>query len=83
MAGSIQLLAFGAVGDCIVPGQHPIGMEERVQSLLNTLCERHPAAQGHIDDPRFRVAVNQQVVGLEHILQTGDEVALLSPVSGG
>ena len=33
--------------------------------------------------PYLRVAVNQQMVGLEHVLADGDEVALIPPVAGG
>jgi molybdopterin synthase sulfur carrier subunit len=30
-----------------------------------------------------KVAVNQEYVGPEHVLRTGDEVALFPPVTGG
>lgn len=30
-----------------------------------------------------KVAVNQEYVGAEHVLQQGDEVALFPPVTGG
>ena len=33
--------------------------------------------------PYIRVAVNEKYVDLSHSLQTGDEVALIPPVSGG
>jgi molybdopterin synthase catalytic subunit len=53
----------------------------RVDALYALLARQHPdfARLG----PRLRVAVNQDVVGLDHMLADGDEVAFLPPVSGG
>jgi molybdopterin converting factor subunit 1 len=32
---------------------------------------------------RYRVAVNQAMVGVEHVLEAGDELVLIPPVAGG
>ncbi len=53
----------------------------RVADLFARLVADHPAF-GQLG-PRLRVAVNQDVVGFEHALGEGDEVAFLPPVSGG
>jgi sulfur-carrier protein len=34
-------------------------------------------------DRAFRVAVNQEVVSLDHPIKAGDEVAIFPPVTGG
>lgn len=55
------------------------GTLQDLQQLMINAC---PQAESVILASRF--AVNQQYIqGLEHSLQTGDEVALIPPVSGG
>jgi molybdopterin synthase catalytic subunit len=52
-----------------------------VAALIAALEERHPpirALRG-----RYRVAVNQAMVGPEERLADGDEIALIPPVAGG
>jgi len=53
----------------------------RVEALF-ALLARENAAFVKLG-PKLRVAVNQNVVGFEHLLAEGDEVAFLPPVSGG
>ncbi|MEM1134084.1 MAG: MoaD/ThiS family protein [Pseudomonadota bacterium] len=79
----ITLLAFGQVGEMVIENQRPISAGETVEKLLNALCIEHSGLEASVEHPRFRVAVNQAVVPFGHILRDGDEVALLSPVSGG
>ncbi|MEP0545818.1 MAG: MoaD/ThiS family protein [Rhodothermales bacterium] len=49
--------------------------------LLDRLIERYPALADF--RPVVRLAVNQQYVAGETALHDGDEVALLTPTSGG
>lgn len=49
--------------------------------LLDTLSDRHPAVADHRD--ALRLAVNAAYVPDEASLSDGDEVALITPVSGG
>ncbi|WOE74954.1 MoaD/ThiS family protein [Alterisphingorhabdus coralli] len=79
----ITLLAFGQIGEMIVQARRSISEGETVEKLLNALCIEHNGLETSVEHPRFRVAVNQAVVPFDHILRDGDEVALLSPVSGG
>ncbi len=55
-----------------------------VGALLDDLAERsagHAAALA--DRSRLRAAVNQDFVGWDHAVTSGDEVAIFPPVTGG
>lgn len=55
-----------------------------VSELLATLRERGGAFAEELAPTRaFRVAVNQDVVTLNHPVKAGDEVAIFPPVTGG
>lgn len=55
-----------------------------VCELLATLRERGGAFAEELAPTRaFRVAVNQDVVTLNHPVKAGDEVAIFPPVTGG
>jgi molybdopterin synthase catalytic subunit len=58
-----------------------VGVGTRVGELFALLAREHAAFERL--GARLRVAVNQDVVGFEHALADGDEVAFLPPVSGG
>jgi molybdopterin synthase catalytic subunit len=50
-------------------------------AAIDALAARHPAI-GKLRG-RFRIAVNQDFVGDDHVLAAGDELALIPPVAGG
>ncbi len=55
-----------------------------VSTLLDQLRERGGAFAEELAPTRaFRVAVNQDVVALDHPVKAGDEVAIFPPVTGG
>ena len=55
-----------------------------VATLLDQLRERGGAFAEELAANRaFRVAVNQDVVALDHPVKAGDEVAIFPPVTGG
>ena len=55
-----------------------------VSTLLAALRERGGAYGEELAEGRaFRVAVNQDVVALDHPVKAGDEVAIFPPVTGG
>lgn len=55
-----------------------------VQDLIARLQERGEPWNGELAPGRaFRVAVNQDMAGLETLLQDGDEIAIFPPVTGG
>jgi molybdopterin synthase catalytic subunit len=58
-----------------------MGPGARVEELFALLARDHRAFERL--GAKLRVAVNRNVVGFEHALAEGDEVAFLPPVSGG
>jgi MoaE-MoaD fusion protein len=52
-----------------------------VAALQAHLAANYPAL--HLDQQRFTVTVNRSFARPDHVLQEGDEVALIPPVSGG
>ncbi len=55
-----------------------------VAALLAALRERGGAFAEELAPTRaFRVAVNQDVVSIDHPVRAGDEVAIFPPVTGG
>ncbi len=55
-----------------------------VSALLDALRQRGGAFAEELAEGRaFRVAVNQDVVALDHPVKAGDEVAIFPPVTGG
>ena len=63
--------------------EEELHLEEGATSatLVGHLSELHPGLfEG---GGRFVVAVNGEYVPMDHVLENGDEVALIPPVSGG
>ena len=57
---------------------------DTVDALLAALRQRGgPFAAELAAGRAFRVAVNQEVVALDHPVKAGDEVAIFPPVTGG
>ncbi len=61
----------------------PLNPGETVSAarLLERLTAAHPAIRPLL--PHVRIAVNRKYASGEHIVRAGDEVALITPVSGG
>ena len=79
----IQLLAFASATDALGTKKLALTLPEgtTVGELEARLCGEHPPLRTLW--PRLAVAVNNEVADRYKILQEGDEVALLPPVSGG
>lgn len=73
-AGAREQVGTGQVDLDTIPG-------EPLSALLDRLCALYPAL-GRLRGSSF-VAVNQEYARPETILNDGDEVAWIPPVSGG
>ena len=77
----IQVIYFAKVRDLVGHSEEELELSENmhVHSLVDFLEKRH----AHLQMNGVRVAVNEEFVGGEHVLKSGDVVALIPPVSGG
>lgn len=77
----ISILPFGALTESLPPAGFYFSTDtiSSVADLHAYLSEKYPATARQ----KFRYAVNQELVDEQHLLQDGDEVALLPPFSGG
>ncbi|MEL6615104.1 MAG: molybdopterin converting factor subunit 1, partial [Bacteroidota bacterium] len=80
----VRVLLFAALRDAVGTGEMTVSLAPETatsEALLDALGARHPAiAQARAT---LRLAVNQHYVRGDVPLATGDEVALITPVSGG
>lgn len=79
----IAVFCFAAARDAV--GEATLSLElepgARVAEARARLVARHPELQRAV--PALRFAVNEEFVTADHVLQDGDTLALLPPVSGG
>ncbi|KWW99454.1 hypothetical protein TH66_09400 [Carbonactinospora thermoautotrophica] len=79
----ISVLYFGVLREQLAKTAETIVLPDgsTLQSLLDTLRERYPSLDRvkHM----IKVAVNEDLASMEHVLREGDEVALLPPIAGG
>jgi molybdopterin synthase catalytic subunit len=79
----VRLISFGPLKSAFSPGgdwrELPVG--ESVAGLLALLRGEGRIAEGALASAA--IAVNREYAGKDHLLQDGDEVAILPPVSGG
>ena len=70
---------FGQLSDII--GSNSLEMDDiaSTDELIKTLQLKYPA----LANSKYRVAVNRNIIQSNTALQTGAEVALLPPFSGG
>mgnify|MGYP003627145134 CR=1 FL=1 len=61
----------------------PISGALIVSDLIGQIVAAHTDWQAALNDPDVLIAVNQTMVGHDHRIQPGDEVAFLPPVTGG
>ena len=76
-AGLREALGVGSESLALPPG---VGTTGALRDLLAARGEPWPALA---TTKNLRVAVNQQMVGLDAAVKAGDEVAFFPPVTGG
>ena len=79
----VQLRYFAVVRERLGKDEESIQIPDTctVGQLLGQLAERYDRIRSVLG--YLRVAVNQEMAGLEHGLREGDEIALIPPVAGG
>jgi MoaE-MoaD fusion protein len=79
----VQVLMFGALAEVTSTRRDSFDLDARVTAaqLIAVVADRYPRAADVLG--RCAVAVNREVVQAEHRIASGDEVALLPPMSGG
>lgn len=80
---SVDVLLFSVLRESVGSSFLSFPLDEPITAgvLLERLAEEHPSIRSGLSC--VRVAVNQEYVGAEHVVRAGDEVALITPVSGG
>mgnify|MGYP002005860735 CR=1 FL=1 len=58
-----------------------VATDTRISGLRKELIKRYPNLE--CNDTKCAIAVNQEYVSDDRVLEAGDEVALIPPVSGG
>src|SRR5215471_16756270 len=83
MTIQVRVLFFGMLKDLAELGTDTLSLPEgaTVSDVLDHYSERIGSLKNLL--PSIAISVNQEYAGAEVKLKTGDEIALLPPVSGG
>ncbi|MDX5584403.1 MAG: MoaD/ThiS family protein [Aureibaculum sp.] len=78
----ITVLLFGIIRDLIGENTLKLDLEKAISigQLKQNLLKKYNNLQQHSN---FSIAVNEEYVDLNYVLQPNDVVALIPPVSGG
>lgn len=80
----IEILFFGRLGNASETLR--IALPEGVRDtdgLTSWLSKQNPALKIEIEKPGNRIAVNKAIIAENTSLKNGDEIAYMSPLSGG
>ena len=78
----IQILLFGILKDIVGNSTLEITEDDAISvaNLKESLLKKYKKLNAYSN---FSIAVNEEYVGIEYIVQQNDVVALIPPVSGG
>nr|WP_249664802.1 molybdopterin converting factor subunit 1 [Staphylococcus caprae] len=78
---NVRVLYFAELKEILNQSSEEIDIKKEmtVQEFEAHLFNQHP----EIDDKKFQIAVNEEFVRKDDIIQPQDTVALIPPVSGG
>ncbi len=83
---SVRVLFFAGLREALGCGAESLTLPPEVATagaLRDFLAARGDAWAALATTKNLRVAVNQQMVGLDAAVKSGDEVAFFPPVTGG
>ncbi|MBI1173794.1 MAG: molybdopterin synthase sulfur carrier subunit [Sideroxydans sp.] len=83
---NITLLYFGRPREMLATSGETVEVPDNIGTLADLLAWLRTRGSNwaqELADSRVRCAVNQELSGLSARLNTGDEVAIFSPISGG
>lgn len=80
---TVRVLVFAAARELLGVREVSLSLAEGATAgdALEALCQRGPLLRPYAH--ALRLAVNGDYVSPEHVLRTGDEVAVIPPVAGG
>lgn len=81
----VKVLFFGRLADLVSESeaQVPIDGSLSVESLYLQLSGQNPSLPSRDSDSSIKVAINQTLSDWNALVNDGDEVAFLPPVTGG
>ena len=79
----VRMLLFAVLSDIVGDGERELEVPDgtRAIDLWSELRSRHPELEPY-ERPPF-TAVNEEYVDADTVLEGGDEIAFIPPVSGG
>ena len=83
---TVKILFFAGLREVLGTGSESIALPSGVSTagaLRDLLAARGDPWAALATTKNLRVAVNQQMVGLDAVVKAGDEVAFFPPVTGG
>jgi len=81
----VKVLFFGRLADFVSDRETTVsfGDEMSAENLYRQLLNENPSLPSRETDSNIKVAVNQVLVDWSSLINNGDEVAFLPPVTGG
>lgn len=80
----LKVLFFASVREQLGNEQITCALAPTIDALISLLIDIHGTQWEKIlRAPNIIIAVNHEVVSLDHMLRDGDEVAFFPPVTGG
>ncbi len=76
----MKVLAFGIVKELFGAASVEVDAAANITALKEVLCQRYPQLQKLSS---FMIAINGTYAGPDSVIQDGDEIAIIPPVSGG